>query len=386
MSEEVLTTAGSSTCVEWMWQSNPNPWSKTEKPEWRHYSDVENLIIEEAYTNGQTSAIVDGYCIDFKHRVQIADNNNNKQRPVQPVVCKREDKHLREERFMPDPIAPKRPFGGEYGWVSPFIIEVRKTLNLESKQLPSQDKTIIPMFVDKAARGIIEEGKLIGKRHEAEKMAEQLMAKQNRRIKEIWKCCAYLYSLESFLYKKLNETMRLIGSEEQEQIWRSKIRTLGPFCLLLWDNPFKNKLNKDIELYRGANLSSEQIATYQDLSMHPDEYRSFQAFTSCSRNRKMAENFPGANVLFIMKVEYAFTVDLSSISKYPEEAEELITPGVCLSVQQMEFDNHKKKHFIYLKLRQRFAGKYGHFFHTLSGMIRILLKVLKRFVLLLILH
>ena len=158
--------------------------------------------------------------------------------------------------------------------------------------------------------------------------------------------------------------MRLIGSEEQEQIWRSKIRTLGPFCLLLWDNPFNKKMNKNIELYRGAQLTSEQIATYQDLAMRPNEYRSFQAFTSCSQNPQLAEQF--GNALFIMQVKFAFTVDLSPISKYPEEAEELITPGVCFSVQHVEFDNNKKKHLIHLNLRQRFASKYGPFFNHFS--------------------
>ena len=350
-------TTDDSTRVEWMWQSNPDPCSKTQKREWTRYSDVENLIIEKAYSSNQTHAIIDDCSIDFKHHVQISDNEIDQQTPVKRRVCKREDKRLREERFMPDPIAPKRPFGGQYGWVSPFIAEVRKNLNLEEKQLPSNDEKIVPKILKKAALGIIKEGKLIGKRCEAEEMAEKLMEQENRGIRRIWKCCAYLYSLESFLYKKLNETMRLIGSEEHEQVWRSKIRTLGPFCLLLWDNPFNNKLSKNIELYRGAKLRPEQIAIYQDLSVHPNEYRSFQAFTSCSRNRKKAENFEEPNVLFIMKVESAFTVDLSSVSEYLEEEEELIIPGVCFNVQRVEFDNRKNIHFIYLKLKQRFAGK-----------------------------
>jgi hypothetical protein len=292
-----------STDVEWMWQSNLDPWLKTQMPEWNHYSDVENIIIEKAFSTDETHVIIDGYCIDFEHHVQISDNDRNKQRPVKRLVCKREDKHLREARFMPDPIAPKQPFGGQYGWISPFIIEVRKSLNLRVDQLPSKDETIVPMILERAVLGILEEGKIIGRQLEAKEMAEQLMVQQTQGMKEIWKCCAYLYSLESFLYKKLNEAMRLIGAEEHEQIWRSKVRTLGPFCLLLWNNPFNNKLNKNIKLYRAAQLSSEQIDTYKDLSAHPDEYRSFQAFTSCSRNRELAENFGETNVLFIMQVE-----------------------------------------------------------------------------------
>jgi hypothetical protein len=39
--------------------------------------------------------------------------------------------------------------------------------------------------------------------------------------------------MESFLYKKIDETMRLIGSKEHENY--------GHFCLLLWDDPY-NKL------------------------------------------------------------------------------------------------------------------------------------------------
>ncbi|CAF4356878.1 unnamed protein product, partial [Rotaria sordida] len=42
------TIAKSLKHIEWMWQSNPNPWSGLEPAEWSHYSDAENIIIEEA--------------------------------------------------------------------------------------------------------------------------------------------------------------------------------------------------------------------------------------------------------------------------------------------------------------------------------------------------
>ena len=154
----------------------------------------------------------------------------------------------------------KRPYGGLYGFISPFIQAVVKDLNLKKDRLPSKNKTIVPMIVEKAALGIIEEGKKIGKQREAEEIANQLIEKKNAGMEEVWRCCAYLYSLKSFLYKKLNETMRLIGSEEHEQIWRSKIRTFGPFCLLLWDNPFNSKIiTSETKLYRGAQLSDDLI-------------------------------------------------------------------------------------------------------------------------------
>ncbi|CAF3888919.1 unnamed protein product [Rotaria sp. Silwood1] len=225
-----------------MWQSNPNPWSKSEPAKWSHYSDLENLIIEEAFQDKQPQALLDDYYIDFKSNRQILNTDNDKQRPIKRVERKREDKHLREARFMDLPVGKGRSFGGQYGWVSPFVIEVRRYLKLEPDDLPTKKPNMIPMLIEKAARGIIEEGKHIRKEREAEKLAKMLREKKNAGMEEVWKCCAYLYTLESFLYQTLNAAMRLIGDREHEQVWRSKVRTLGPFCLLLWDDPFNTKL------------------------------------------------------------------------------------------------------------------------------------------------
>ncbi|CAF3078531.1 unnamed protein product [Rotaria sp. Silwood2] len=342
--------------TEWMWQSNPNPYSESEPAEWSHYSDLENLIIERAFSTKQSRAILDDYYIDFKKNLQISNIDNNKQRPIKRVERKREDKHLREERFMDLPVSSGRSFGGEYGWVSPFIIEVRRDLGLEPDELPSKKTKLIPMLVEKAAQGIITEGKHIGKQCEAEELANMLIEKKSKKMKEVWQCCAYMYTMESFLYKTLNATMRLVGDKDHEQVWRSKVRTLGPFCLLLWDDPFNKNLTTNKTLYRGATLTQEQIAAYERMATDK-AYGSFQAYTSASRNREKAENFGNSNTLFIMEVLIAFIADLSTLSEYANEEEELVTPGVCFSVKSVEFDHKKNKHLIHLQLRQRFSGK-----------------------------
>ncbi|CAM4834330.1 unnamed protein product [Rotaria magnacalcarata] len=339
--------------IEWMWQSNPNPFSESEPVKWSHYSDLETLIIEGAYSTKQPQAILDDYYIDFKQNLQISNIDSNKQRPIKRVQRKRDDKHLREERFMDLPVGTGRSFSGQYGWVSPFIIEVRRHLGLQPDQLPSKDPQLIPMLVEKAAQGIITEAIYIRKQREAEKLAEVLLEKKNKKMKEVWQCCAYLYTLESFLYKTINAAMRLIGDKDHEEVWRSKVGTLGPFCLLLWDDPYNTKATIEKTLYRGANLTPEQIAAYEEMVKHKNEYRSFQAYTSCSRNRKKAEEF--GNTLFIMDVLYAFIADLSSLSEYADEEEELVTPGVCFRVKNVEFDQGKNQHLINLELRQRFS-------------------------------
>jgi hypothetical protein len=150
-------------------------------------------------------------------------------------------------------------------------------------------------------------------------------------------------------------TMKLIGSKNDEQTWRSKIATLGPFCLLLWDDPINKRVVINRTLYRGAKLLLEQIAIYRNMAKNQGEYGSLQAFSSCTPNRKEVEKF--GNCLFIMAVEAAFIADISHLSKYPNEEENLIAPGVCFRVQRVEFDSEANKYLIYLKLKQRFNGK-----------------------------
>lgn len=69
----------------------------------------------------------------------------------------------------------------------------------------------------------------------------------------------------------------------------------------------------------------------------------------------MAEQF--GNVLFIMKTRLAFSVDLSELSEYHYEEEELLYPGVSFQINRMSFDKDKNKHLIYLNLQQRHDSK-----------------------------
>lgn len=348
--------------VQWMWNDSNDPFSKSESARWTPYSDVETMIIERAFQAGEKYAVLDTYSIDLERKIQTLNNDSTKQRPVRRIICDKNDTPIRAERFTFTPINPKRPFGGLYGWISPFLRGTAKYLNITREHLPTKDKSVIPMVVEKAAAGIIEEGKKIGKQCEGEQLAKLLLEKKDAEIEEVWKCCAYLYSLESFLYKKMNEVMRLIGDKDYEGDWRDKIQTLGPFCLLLWDNPTTHRtVSRGTTLYRGANLSDELISLLkEDGEQEEKTVRSFQAFTSCSRNRTKAEPF--GNVLFIMHVKHVFGVDLKPYSQYPDEEEELISPGVCFTVDHVQFDEHMKKYVVDLSLVQQYRRKSTYFF------------------------
>ncbi|CAF3923457.1 unnamed protein product, partial [Rotaria sp. Silwood1] len=173
-----------STRVQWMWNSSVDPFSNSESDEWRPYIDVENMIIEDAFRAGQTHAILDDYNIDFENKIQIFNNDTKKRRPIKRIVRNTDEHNVRGDRFTFAPIDPKHPFGGLYGWISPFIKEAAKHLNITKDQLPSKDEKTVPMVVEKAAAGIVEEAKLIAKRCQGENLAKKLMEKKDAGIKE----------------------------------------------------------------------------------------------------------------------------------------------------------------------------------------------------------
>ncbi len=144
--------------VEWMWLSDANSSSTSESVEWNHYSDVENSIIEEAFSAGKAIATLDDVYTDFEHNIQVSDNDIVEQRPIQRQMRTRKETYLREERFMANPTPSKNPFSCLHGWVSDFVLEVKKDLKLKKEQLPSNDPNIVPEIVEKAAHVIIEQG------------------------------------------------------------------------------------------------------------------------------------------------------------------------------------------------------------------------------------
>ncbi|CAF1400740.1 unnamed protein product [Rotaria sp. Silwood1] len=337
--------------IEWFWKSDDNPFSNIESSQWNPYSDIENKIIEEAFTKLKKAyVILDDYHIDFEHRVQISNDDKSKQRPVKRVEMNRDEGHLREARFMPNPIVPASSFHDLVGLRKVFIEAFMEFFDLKFEKDWEKRKH---EMVEKAILGILHEGQLTGKQREAKWIVEQLEKVKDKTTKEIGKCCTYLYSLESFLYKILNHTMRLIGDKNHEKVWQSKIETLGPFAFLLYYYLSYENLNRRTgkTVYRGVQLTNEMITEYKNVARSEDARRSFQAFTSCSLNREKAEQF--GNVLFVLTAEKrsaysTLNMDISSLSDYPEEEEVLIRPGRSFKIESVEFDKKKQKHVIYL--------------------------------------
>jgi hypothetical protein len=173
------------------------------------------------------------------------------------------------------------------------------------------------MLVDSACKGLLIEGEEAGKLKQAMWMEEQLITVKNGTERDIAETCARLYAMDSFLYRKLNECMRLQGDNNYGNFWRSKVSTLGPFAYLFRDLSTLTMNSRKATVYRGMDLCDDLIK--QLIEMKEGEKCSLPAFTSTSRNREKAE-FISGNVLVEIDIDDGFDGwDISSYSDFDEE-------------------------------------------------------------------
>jgi len=328
--------------VEWTWKSNSNDSSQIEQ--WNLFSDIEIQIIEEAMQNKKSNISIDGYDIDLKNMLRISKQKNGEQNSIrrsiiniQQLAKNNEKKPIRLNRSaLCDPLIPRVPFTEEKS-EDDYLVVVNHHFNVQN--VCYTDKNVLSKMIEKAASGIIDEGTLLGKQIEAQKMADELRTVINLSPSEIWKCCAHLYTKDTFLYRRINEIMRLVGDgdEEHKKTWENTIKTIGPYVWLLYWLGKKTDIprgDNNITVYRGTTLSDELIEKFQQVQQNKEVY-TFPAFSSVTRNREVAEMFAG-NVIFIINIVEDDGNDLSVNSQFPDEEEILISSYFIFQIKSCE--------------------------------------------------
>ena len=67
MREATVDTSDSSTNIRWSWNASVNSLSDSSSVEWEAYSDVETMIIEEAFQAGCKRVTLDSYTIEHRN-------------------------------------------------------------------------------------------------------------------------------------------------------------------------------------------------------------------------------------------------------------------------------------------------------------------------------
>ncbi|CAF3664220.1 unnamed protein product [Adineta steineri] len=301
---------------------------------WNPFSDIDNEIIEDGFCKNEKRLELDDYYIDLDKSILIDKQNSSIQKSIKRCIRQSHETPLRSERFYTTQKLVKSCNNND--------LNDRRFINEWKRRYT---KMSIDDKLEQAANGIIKEGMQLGKQIEAEWIAQQLRSVKSKSNVEMEKCIILLYTHESFLYRLINTTLR-----ENDQ---SKIDNLGAFAELLSKcdcSSSMDQLGYAGELYRGAQLDEQTIESYRQ---SVGQTKTWDAFSSTSKNRKKAESF--GNVLFIINrdksTRYRFSgMDISSISHYPEEEEVLIRAARNFTIEKFERDDLTGKYRIFLLL------------------------------------
>ncbi|CAF3277718.1 unnamed protein product [Rotaria sp. Silwood2] len=328
------------TPATWVWKSGDNPWSETDDS-WCQYTDPEIYMIEDAYQKKKSIVEIEDYWLDLKNLVQINKNDTNKQRPIKRIEVGDKSSRVRaSQRFVfHETQITKKSFSpvGIWGW-SKFLAAAGFRARISDTELSSR--------VEAAAQGILEEGKILNREKDAEWMARILLASKNKRANEIGEVCVRLYTMESFLYRLINQVMRDAVIEKKEGtndayefvFERDRIygKNLGPYCSLLLGYLWQHLTHREVTVYRAARLEPAMIDDYQQ---HLGEFVEWDGFSSTTTSFNHAKSLE-TNVIFRIKIPCGPhpSVDIQRLSEFPNEEEILLPAGTWVKIEKVTRD------------------------------------------------
>jgi hypothetical protein len=196
--------------------------------------------------------------------------------------------------------------------------------------------------------GLLIEGRLAKREFEAIWMIEQLINSSYVNY-QIRLTALSIFTLESFLYPLIQTTLRTNDT--------SKMSSLGPFLRLLGDcRTFSSEIDR--LLFAGiVYFSSNHDATSIKIQLRnylnsQDQFVKVDTFISATKIRSIAEQVADATCLFIVHIKHRRNVnaiDISSLSRRPQEQEVLILPNVPFHVEKIEcLTNNLQRYIVYL--------------------------------------
>jgi hypothetical protein len=307
----------------WYWNASSDPFAKNVEPKWTKYSDIENEIIEDAYQRKEKEVLLDNYIIDFNDMLQINKSDKNKQRPVKRIAV-----DIEQQCFIPQKPPTTSSTFNEGGEICRLVWEWAQQENNGRHLLRQEDAPrILRQQLDEEAQ----------KHSNVEIVVEALEKNTDVDLDTLYKKCMWVYTIESFLYRLVNKTLRTNDI--------SKLKTLGPFAFLLNNALWKYRLNSNmaLRLYRGIQLKPELVEMYK---ASIGQVRSWPAFTSTSKNLDVAQHFLQNTESSSIPILFCITViprpfvpslctDLSPFSEFRSEAEVLLPTAVSFLVDSV---------------------------------------------------
>ena len=313
--------------------SSPGKSHDSISSQWTRYRDIEIDIIEEAYQHREPCALLDRYRIDLVRLIQTRLDDSFKQRPIRREACEATQECLRQSRFFTSPTTTSASqlstsCGAFDSWC-PFL---RAWLDSPAGKRAWYH---FPLCIESCAKGIVHEAFIHGSysNAEADYVAKRIRqcSEQPRQVAS--ELCIHFYTKDSFLYDVLNRALR--------QCDLSRIETLGPLAFLI--SGYSRIANAFFGIvYRGIHFSHVDIEDYR---CGKGTWRTWPAYTSTSKSRKMAEMY--GNTLFIInitdvKLSAIRSYDISHLSYFPNEQEVLLPAGTSFQIKDVYQDLQQK--------------------------------------------
>jgi hypothetical protein len=291
--------------------------------------DVEISILDKAYLNNEKRVELDHCIVDFDQGWQLSKEDETKTAEVFRSLNRDYKAKIRQKWNVEQQSKESAAF-------------YSSTL---SDQTPLISKCLaLDANISIVANGIRHEGAIIGKPIEANYIANELEQAANNDKSIIGLQCIHQYTRSSFLSTSLN---RFLCNDDF-----SKVDILGPYLKLLFLHFKEYPIHvNEMKVYRGVNLSSQDLYAYQQAE-NKGKFRWF-GFASTSKSRKVA-NFYDTNTLMIITLNKHYAndgraVDIAALSQFPEEEEVLLRAGVEFCVEKIELGDEQEKHLLYIK-------------------------------------
>lgn len=306
--------------VVWLWKLILHG-----KTQWRWFWDIEISIIDKAYLNSEKTVELDGCIVDLDKGFRLNKNDRTENEVIRSVNHEF-NAEIREKWNAEQQSTANVTFYSDTSNEQNSIISTCLSLNAS---------------ITVVANGIRNEGKMIDKLIEANYIAEELEKAATNDNSMVGLQCIHQYTRSSFLNASLNN---FLCNKDF-----SKVENLGPYLKLLLvhfkDYPIRSD---ELTVYRGVNLSSEDLDAYQR-AVGRGEYR-WYCFTSTSKSKKVAE-FYDTNSLMTINLKKRYpddgrAVDISVLSQFPEEEEVLLRADVQFCVEKVELGKEQTKHLI----------------------------------------
>jgi hypothetical protein len=150
---------------------------------WIPFGDIDNEIVEEAFSNKRKEFELDNYLINFDRLIEINKQDSSIERSIKRCIRQPHNIPLCSERFN-TPQKLVKSFSGNDKNDHRFTNECHKRYRTKP----------IDQILEIATEGIIKEGILLGKQIEAEWIAQQLRSIIGKSKAEIEKCVILLYT------------------------------------------------------------------------------------------------------------------------------------------------------------------------------------------------